>query len=105
MRGDKRDFLRHAHFSGATSCFNLPMFPKHPTLDPSSVWHPWIGKTLCVRGVFLPELDGLVKRFSVHGRDIAHEQGAPGTSFPSPDGIRRLTYLPRNCSDTGLSAG
>jgi hypothetical protein len=36
--------------------FNLPMLPKQPTADPSSVWHPWIGTTFHVRGVFYRSL-------------------------------------------------
>src|SRR5271167_3582562 len=62
------------------------MFRKQPTPDPSSVWHPWDRNDLACSWCVLPELDGLVKRFSVHGRDIAHEQGAPGTASPLQTG-------------------
>src|SRR3984893_4751722 len=56
MRGIKHDFLRQRAFSSAISCANLPIFTKHPTPDPSSAWHPWIGRTFRVHGVFYRNL-------------------------------------------------
>jgi len=48
------------------SCFNLLMFRKQPTPDPSSVWHSWDRNDLACSWFVLPELDGLVKSSADH---------------------------------------
>jgi hypothetical protein len=75
--GMKHDFPRQRAFSSAISCANLPIFTKQPTPDPSSAWHPWIGTSFRVHGVFYRNLTAWSSDWYMDA-DIAHRGAVRG---------------------------
>jgi hypothetical protein len=68
----------NAHFSGATSCSNLPMFPTRPTPDPSSTRHPLDRNEVSVFMVCSIAIRRLGQAISGRGRDICSDAQAIG---------------------------
>jgi hypothetical protein len=88
LRGDKARFLRQRAFFRRNIMFTLANVPQAADTGPIfGLALFWIGNDVPCSWYVLPELDGLVKQFSVHGRDIAHRgicqtSGAAGCLMP-----------------------